>query len=428
MRYNIKLGVIVVLYIWITFLLYLVSPISYNQYISISYWKIILFLFFVSIFFFFGCQSIPICKNENINKNNYSNRFKYLDILILISIIIYISLIINANIRGMFHYSYSIGSIYSYRHSNIDIVTNSSTIVKISVLCRPLMVIALSLGAYNFIKFNFRKKLMYLIYILLIIIYNLFVIASLKEFGDVIIISSFSLFIRFLQENKLKKFIRIFLLVFIIFIIFFIYNQLSRIEAYGGSGFEKVNFFTINDNNIIYKLFGEKIGDGIIAFILYISHGYHGLILCLELPFECTYGLGSNWALSSYLEQYFGVKNLLYNTYPLRMETVYGWSGLIFWPTAFAWWASDISFYGVIFLMYFIGRFLCIWIKEAYLYNNPISITLSSFFFILVIFLPANNQLFQSRYSFITFCFLVIFWVFTRKKYNKLNTTEQLKF
>jgi len=122
--------------------------------------------------------------------------------------------------------------------------------------------------------------------------------------------------------------------------------------------------------------------------------------------------------LSSYLEQYFGLKNMIDLTYPIRMETYFGWPGMMFWPSAFAWWASDITFPGVIILMFFIGRLYCLCFKEAYLYSNPISMTLMAYLTILLVFLPDNNQIFQTRHSFVTTVVLLFVWLFYHKKFN----------
>lgn len=90
----------------------------------------------------------------------------------------------------------------------------------------------------------------------------------------------------------------------------------------------------------------------------------------------------------------------------------------MFWPTAFTWWASDLTWAGVVVLMFLFMRLYCILFKEAYYYSNFLSIALFAYLTIGIIYLPANNQLMQSRANFLSTVILLTIWLFKHKKFN----------
>jgi hypothetical protein len=422
MRYNIKIGFVVVCYIWFTFLLFLISPITYPLSNKIDYYLLTGFLILVSIAFLLGCVSVPIPVMKVLNFRRI--HFPYIK-LIIVSTSLYVLLIIDAISLGIFKFSLNLGETYIASHAIVDNAPISG-LGKMLVLSKPVTVMALSLGFYNFSHFNRKEIWLFTLFIFTMLTYSIGVFATQKEAGDIIIVSIVSFFIFSLQQKRYGKFYKYALFTILLFIAFFIFNQLSRTQAYEIESFRVNSFFTVDNQSWIYKIFGDTIGDGVVALILYLSHGYQGLGLCLKLPYEWTHGYGSSMALSSYLHQYFGLPDLINRTYPLRMEFHYGWPGLMFWPTAFSWWASDISFTGVVILMFFIGRFFCICFKEAYLYNNPISITLTAYLSILLIYLPLNNQLFQTRNSLVASSVLFLLWIIFHKKYNKIRLIKRV--
>lgn len=145
------------------------------------------------------------------------------------------------------------------------------------------------------------------------------------------------------------------------------------------------------------KIFGKDIAYGFYSTISYPSHGYMGLSYDLPLPFEFSRGAGLSQAFESYRLQYLGGENNLYLTYPYRGERATGWPTGMYWSTIFPWLASDVTFYGVPFLMALLGfLFARIWI-DCLFNNSVISVAAMSQFVIFIAFIPANNQVLMTR-------------------------------
>jgi hypothetical protein len=161
-------------------------------------------------------------------------------------------------------------------------------------------------------------------------------------------------------------------------------------------------------------LFGDDFSRGLVVLSSYASHGYLGLSYALQLPFEWAGGLGAFRGISSYLPQYFGIEDPYLTTYPVRIEQVYSWSATELWSTVYPWMASDITFPGVVLAMLVLG--ICVatvwmhFLRE----RSSFSLVLMVIFAIFVVYSPANNQLFNDRYSAIGVITLLIVYGFDR--------------
>lgn len=150
---------------------------------------------------------------------------------------------------------------------------------------------------------------------------------------------------------------------------------------------------------LLQPLIGESAARGSVILRDYATQGYRGLGYSLELPFEWTYGIGSMRSLSSYLPQYFGSADPFYRTYPARVEAEFGWSSTEQWSTVYPWLASDISFPGVLILTALVGFVLARAARAVRRRGDALSLVGLSMMSIYFVFAPANNQLFNDRYS-----------------------------
>lgn len=174
-------------------------------------------------------------------------------------------------------------------------------------------------------------------------------------------------------------------------------NQLDRVRTIGIQD----QFSRSAEESVIVSLFGQNAGVGAELILSYPSHGYLGLAYNLETPFEWSFGLGSSRALNSYKVQYFGGENYFFSTYPARTEARTGWPSLMYWSTIYPWLASDLTFPGSVVFIFFTGMFLAkLWVEAAF-YRSHISLILFSQMALMIAFIPANNQLMQSRSSLI---------------------------
>lgn len=251
-----------------------------------------------------------------------------------------------------------------------------------------------------------------------------------KNIGDVIIIFLAVLFLnprlQGLNDNikqKMKKHRRMIftaVVVGVIFLISFGAVQIKRNEALGRSAIPntvRAAFGTIRPVTIFDYLLG---GNSIVVsvfdqFARYISHGYTGLAYALSLPFKNTWGLGFSRALMDYARQYLGI-SVSANTYCARIDEVYGWTNGVYWPTAFVWIGSAVTFWGVPIVMYFLGKLFC---KAEYnwkIENKVVSLVLYCQLFLAFVFMPCNAQIVQSRASFTATFLLLIMYCLKNKK------------
>lgn len=192
-----------------------------------------------------------------------------------------------------------------------------------------------------------------------------------------------------------------------IFVGYMAFNQSQRLTHSGiASRFEP--------NPIIASLTGDNFARGIAVVAFYPTHGYLGLSYNLETPFVWSEGRGSSRALDSYWTQYIGGKSGYESTYPARTEMRTGWLGLRYWATAYPWFASDLSFPGTIALMGVIGWFLARTWFEAAFGRSRLALLLFCQFALLIVYLPANNQIGTSRTSLIAFVCLVLLYTANR--------------
>jgi hypothetical protein len=160
---------------------------------------------------------------------------------------------------------------------------------------------------------------------------------------------------------------------------------------------------------------GDRFSYGVAMMFLYVSHGYEGLALAMEQPFEWTYGLGWSRALQVLLHDYLGGPDLFDRTYLARSEVQSGWPVQTWWSTIFPWIASDTTFYGTVFVMVLIGFVIGrLWV-DAIATENPVAFAVLAQLFILVFMFPANNALAQTLDGFFALVGVFMIYGLSRK-------------
>lgn len=154
-------------------------------------------------------------------------------------------------------------------------------------------------------------------------------------------------------------------------------------------------FGMVSDKSIVPGA-SERLNFGLVMLCFYVSHGYEGLALAMELPFEWMYGTGWSKAIQVILSDYLGGRDLFEKSYLARNEAQTGWPASHWWSTIFPWLASDTTFYGTVLFMilagYILGRY---WI-DTIITGNPFGFAVLAQMFILVFMFPANNALAQT--------------------------------
>ncbi len=411
--YNLKVGKYIFFYLWGTYLIYLLLPYEMQNEGAKEVLTVV-FLFFVSLSFYLGCSTVSISKSKIRFGINYHPIISevVLDVCLVLCTVFTFFYAHDLISHGIGSWDLSLGENYtSYYNAELSI---NSRWGQLYVLSSPLKFFLLS---YCLLIFHSLKPLTKVLYFVFLVVTILFSLTQGKNVGIAyvlaMIVSSYLLVC--IMQKMVKQFRRNTLLAVVLFAAFFIINTSLRIDAYGG----EYDASVLDHDNIIIRIFGVKFGSGILRLCGYFSHGYGGLNYCLQLPFEWTHGYGGAMGIDSYVTQYLHLPSEIPNTYPGRMEVAFGRSGLLSWPTVFPWWASDITFPGVVALMFIIGRFVCILLKESLIFGNTLSSVLFSYFSILLVCLPLNNQLLQTRGNFIATFILLLLWILFHKRFNK---------
>ncbi len=211
------------------------------------------------------------------------------------------------------------------------------------------------------------------------------------------------------MEGK-KTFLSIIILI-VSFLTLFNFAQISR------------NEFNSNNNEMYYDqgLLSEFIkedqdwteGPLIKNATFYFTNGYVGMAYALELPAKWTWGIGFSRDFARQVKNIFGF-DVSRITYPQRVEDTYGWPNGMFWTNAYGWFASDWTFWGLPILMFIFGWFFAkVWyacINE----NSLTAYTLFSWLWVGIIFIPLNNQLFQSFEKFMATIVLILIFIFRK--------------
>jgi hypothetical protein len=236
--------------------------------------------------------------------------------------------------------------------------------------------------------------------------------------SQLFLFSIFSIFswslIEYIQKNKTPNF----LLAFLLFVPAFSYFAFTMSKRGGDTtNFEKTS--PLGDINVTNNLsavdnfsFLDSLAFGFQWFNYYLVQGYYSFSLILDRHFDWTYGFGN----SAFLQRQF---NLLTNidiytmTYQYKIENIWGKDQ---WHSFYGQFANDFGLFGLVLLMFFLGFLLArIWCSVIY-YKSFFGMALIPIFAIMIIFFPANNQVFGYIDTLSFFVFIFFLWLFDNKK------------
>ena len=154
----------------------------------------------------------------------------------------------------------------------------------------------------------------------------------------------------------------------------------------------------------------------------YLTQGYYGFSLALDEEFIPMFGIGSSMFLIENSSELID-ENLYELTYMYRIRDE-GWDPFVNWHSIYVWLANDFTFIGVIFFMFFLGYlFSDIFINAIFL-KSKLAISLLCMTMIIIIFIPANNQLLSYPSTFISFWFILILYLLRKKLLLNFNRME----
>lgn len=367
-------------------------------------------------------------KNYEIDNPIFLNKERKLFVISCLSIIVFqiawvVTFLGDFNVNNIFS---SLGENY---YERLSFSTEDSVLImQIRTILWGITLFAYPIGFAYFKKLTSFEKTVFFLSLSIDILASLNMGIS-KPIGDIIIILILTLLIKNREfksketfKNNLKLFRNISILVVMFVFVFGVIQQIrddsTDTEA---STFENPysKFAELRDYTMIDIIF---LGNNSITSVVdrmgaYISHGYTGLAFALELPFENTYGLGFSRSLMEYANQYTGL-DIISSTYMERIELEYGWPNGIYWPTAYTWFASAFSFWLLPLIMCWIG-YIVKRVEIRYkTFGDIYSLALLAQLFILLIYLPGNAQIVQSRASLFGTVFLIIVYFYTGRKYR----------
>lgn len=154
------------------------------------------------------------------------------------------------------------------------------------------------------------------------------------------------------------------------------------------------------------------------VFSSYVTHGYKGLDLAMQEPFKPTWGLGfSEFGRHNVLRlvgQADHEDDVVDRTYAGQIDTQ--WAVGQLWATFFIHPASDIGFPGTVVLLGLIGFVFGLSWRDTLVRRDPLACAVFFHLCILVIYLPANNQLYQGGELAIGFTVLGAWWLLQRRR------------
>jgi hypothetical protein len=140
----------------------------------------------------------------------------------------------------------------------------------------------------------------------------------------------------------------------------------------------------------------------------YLTSGYYGLSLGMQVDSPSTFGFGNSIFLARNADWLSGGNYFTTKSVPGEIERVFGWGQFRLWHSIYAWLASDVGFLGALLAIgafaYLLG--LC-WGMSIITFDHRwlslLSLMLTMFYYI-----SANNQIFQSAETCIGFFVLLI--------------------
>jgi hypothetical protein len=198
---------------------------------------------------------------------------------------------------------------------------------------------------------------------------------------------------------------------------FFAYSSLIVTKRGGIVAINPLTNEPPKESYFLYKIISPKLQPQITNTSFYISHSYYRLNQALNLPNNgLGFGLSNSWFIMDNIEKYTGWSKPKDISYGVRLDRDLGGGrhGL-YWSTFYTWIASDFSFAGTIIVIFFIGYFFSLAMKDSLFFQNPLSVTVFCTFFFFIFHFAFNNPL-QDGQGITTFFCLPVVWLLVREK------------
>jgi len=268
---------------------------------------------------------------------------------------------------------------------------------------------------YGFLVWKQLIKLLKIVFIIFLFIEIFYWFGRGTGFGIISIISNFIAV--YFANNKIssiniKGLVRLMLVVFLAINIFgFLKNKRAGGDIDDLQVFDTVGSSVIEDH-YIFNYIPDSFVQTYMHSTAYLSQGYFhlGLAMNSNITFTSTYFLGNNPATLNFAN-ILGF-DLWDRTYIRKLYMVEGIDDVGKWHSAYLWFANDVSFFGVPFVLFFMSYILGISFVYIINFNDLMSKILFVMLFNMFLYLFSNNTyLYQLFYS---FSFISFFWILSR--------------
>ena len=123
----------------------------------------------------------------------------------------------------------------------------------------------------------------------------------------------------------------------------------------------------------------------------YVVQGYYGMSLSLTEGFDSTLGFGHSPFLLRQISRFVG-DDFARRTFQKKIDNQ--WATGVRWHSAFSQFANDVGFAGVTAVLFIIFLVFGLHWGIVLKYRDPLILCFMPVHLVLIIFLPANNQIF----------------------------------
>jgi len=342
--------------------------------------------------------------------------YKFVKVIIIISFLYFIMkllLTFGGDMRNFFATFKNASKTYlnsSVRHSNI--------FSYLDIFFAPISLIAITNAIFSYKKLSKRYRYSVFVLILFSIAAS---VGSATRSGivQILIISLAAFSLGVYKKNIILKYyhkVLIFFFAASLIIGFFLYTILLTNTRGGKIFINPLTHEPPKENYYLYKITPPNIHPIINNVSFYISHSYYRLNLALNLPFKgLGFGLTNSFFVMDNIESITGWSGLKDISYGVRLDREIGSNYGLYWSTFYTWIASDFTFPGTILVVFFIGYFFSLAMKDSLYYLNPFSVTVFCSLFYFIFHFAFNNPL-QDGPGLTTCFFTPLIWFIFRKR------------
>lgn len=197
--------------------------------------------------------------------------------------------------------------------------------------------------------------------------------------------------------------------------VYFVYSHSKRVGEEAAQAAVHVRLRTPPDpENFVLQALPPSLRPGAVGLMFYTSGGYYGLSLAMGREFKPMYGAGHSMFLTRNVSKVLKDPTFERRSYPVQISDRDGITYPVYWSTAYPFFASDVTFAGVVLLAGIFGSLFGLSWVDVLGGRNPFAVVFFAHMAILLFYLPATNRMLQDGDSLLTFYFWLGAWLLYR--------------